>query len=367
MKHLSVFLLISALFFAKSGAEVLTYGIDDLKLNVNSLSELSSRLGKELEAETQNDISEAINSLKFDNNGTEVPLFNRLLKNPTLWSQSLTLNKLNKELIKNVVASETDYAGSNYVVYLDLGCKKYLATVAGHQNRLSTLLRGVSTPLWYAYREGRLGLADLDGLISSDSKTYQTASGYVRSLLVSDFISQNDIDGVAVLQSHLIKYDDSLGLDDTNVILLQQVGDQFIALEKFLSLGNFFKNDLTRLEVEDLFKIIIAGNLWNLHNNLFINLYDGKIYIFNLEQPNKTRVQDEFLLSSDEIFDDIYSQQIDLQRNVATGLIEFYEILQANSSSRVEYLKDLIKESDIIKSFDVSIKKLITDKSGIAL
>lgn len=367
MKRLPVFLLISALFFAQAESRALAYDLDGLSLDVNSLSELSSKFGKQFEIEAQNDLTEALHSLRFDNNGNKSSLVQRLLENPSLWSQGLTLNKLNKTLIQNVVDSKTDYVGSNYVIYLDLGCKKYLATIAGHQNRLLTLLRGKGTPLWYAYREGRLALADLDGLISSDSKTYQTASGYVRYLLLSNFIDENDIDGIAVLPAYLIKYDDSLGLDDTNVILLQQVGDQFVSLEKFLSSGNFFKNDLTRLEVEDLFNIIIAGNLWNLRNNLFVNFYDGKIYIFNLEQPNKTRVQDQFLLNSDESFDGIYSQQIDLQRNVATGLIELYEILKSNSSSRLEFLLDLIQKSEVLKSFDPGIKKLITDCSGINL
>lgn len=89
--------------------------------------------------------------------------------------------------------------------------------------------------------------------------------------------------------------------------------------------------------------LFVESNLWNLRKTLYIKdakksvVANKQLRIFDLEQPNKTRPQDAFLIQHSN-----FSLGRDLEWNILSGLSEFYQILKNGTHNEVKIFQEWI-------------------------
>ncbi|OGB83997.1 hypothetical protein A3F66_02795 [candidate division TM6 bacterium RIFCSPHIGHO2_12_FULL_32_22] len=304
------------------------YSYKNEKLAPKNLYKFAPKLSREKKLQIKSWISK--NKHKFN--------VERLLKNPKDWNQTGTLDILNNRLIEHEL--KTKIGRTNYLFSVD--DLKLIFKISSFENRLWNIVRGNwGDDGFYAYGRGQLSVEKISS-IKSTTKTYQTASRVAGYLVLKEALEKNNITDVALPDLFIYTIDGTDNIEDSNTIVFEPIIDYKELgqpLEKYIK-----NNTIDEQMIKNFALLIVEANLWNIKASLYINdngnkktLMNKQLKLFNLEQPNKARPQDAFLVQHSN-----FALGRDLQWNVITGLQQFYEILKKGKKNEAKILQEWI-------------------------
>lgn len=324
--------LISSLLFFSLSAEYVSKVVDiesfytykGEKLTPENLYQFAPKLSASKLKEVKNYIQK--NENKFD--------VKRLLKTPNSWSNVGTLDILNNRLIDFEIKNRFGF--SNYV--FEVKELKLIFKISSFENRLWNIVRAKwGDDGFYDYQHGKLSLDKISS-IAQNRKTYQTASRIAGYLVLKEALEKNNIQNVELPNLCLFTLDGTNDVSDQNVIVLEPSQDLGILLEDYIK-----QNEVSADLIKNFLLLIVESNLWNLRKTLYIKdgnksvVANKQLRIFDLEQPNKTRPQDAFLVQHSN-----FGLGRDLEWNILSGLSEFYQILKNGTHNEVKIFQEWI-------------------------
>lgn len=185
--------------------------------------------------------------------------------------------------------------------------------------------------VWYAFNAKILSIQELDQLVGCDL-TYQTASSLIYYLLAKE---SNYKQVIEIPQTYLIKIDPYKGLDDENTVIVKEFIPNLVPFKEYLKMNTNFFEERPNL-LHDLVELIINSVIWDIYDNLMINLENQKLYIVDLEKPNVMTTMESFFNDPQRV-----------QLCIVTGIKQLNQILEEAGLNYQDQITQFAKEKNL--------------------
>ena len=231
-----------------------------------------------------------------------------------------------KQMLDNTILGAFDITNeskSNYV--FKLGEMNYVVKIAGPINRLQSILMA------HGYWPGQQPTTPITKV-----DTYQTASRAAYFLVLKEFIERNKLKHVQAPETYLMRYPDTAKtVDDEHAFILQKTLP--LSAKKITpEVAQTLSDDI----IGETVQTIIAGGLWNIKNNLFLDESNNTVQFVDLEQPNNSAPADFFQRDAARYYG-----------NLSSGLVELMDLFTGNPR-KLALIRALIESNPVFNSPD---------------